>query len=362
MKQRKKKIVVAMSGGVDSSVAAALLKQRGFEVIGVFMRSWFDSSIAPGQDNRCCSLEASEVARRVADKIGIPFYVLNIHLPFRQYIVEYFLQRLAEGETPNPCIQCNRLIRFDFLLQHALALGADALATGHYVRLKNSGGEVQLHRGRDTHKDQSYVLYTLNQKKLKHLMYPIGDLTKVEVRKLAAQWDLAAADRLDSQDLCFIPKNMYATFLGKYLKLVPGPITRLDGTVVGQHQGFPLYTIGQREGLGVGGGTRLYVARKISKTNSIVVASQEELAGLHVTSFELREVSFIAGRPPELPWTCHVQVRYRGTEVKARLSKTRGRFRLDLQTPLRAITAGQSAVMYRGNRLYGGGIIDQLVA
>ena len=244
------KVVVAMSGGVDSSVAAALLKQQGYEVIGMMLRLWSE----PGKEdsNRCCTPDAMALARRVAAKLDIPFYVVDAKDVFRKTVVEYFLDGYARGETPNPCLICNRQIRWEFLLNHALALDAEFMATGHYARKHDDNDKYQLLRAVDKTKDQSYVLHVLNQEKLKRALFPVGDYTKPEIRKIAESFGLPTASRHDSQDLCFLAGDDYRNFLQRNAAemLKPGKITRRDGEVVGEHNGLANYTIGQRKGLG----------------------------------------------------------------------------------------------------------------
>ncbi|HRQ32705.1 MAG TPA: tRNA 2-thiouridine(34) synthase MnmA, partial [Anaerolineales bacterium] len=243
------KAVVAMSGGVDSSVAAALLKEQGYEVIGMMLRLWSE----PGKEesNRCCTPDSMAQARRVAALLDIPFYVIDAKDVFRETVVEYFLEGYARGETPNPCLVCNRKIRWTFLLDHALALGADFMATGHYARVRNENGKVELLRAVDRNKDQSYVLHVLDQEKLKHALFPVGEFTKPEIRQIAEKHGLPTASRKDSQDLCFLAGEDYRNFLQRNAAemLKPGEIVTRDGEAIGSHNGLANYTIGQRKGL-----------------------------------------------------------------------------------------------------------------
>ncbi|MCL4270294.1 MAG: tRNA 2-thiouridine(34) synthase MnmA, partial [Anaerolineales bacterium] len=256
----KKKVVVAMSGGVDSSVAAALLKEQGYDVTGMMMRLWSE----PGKEdsNRCCTPDSMAQARRVAAKLDIPFYVVDAKDVFRETVVQYFLDGYANGETPNPCLLCNRQIRWTFLLNHALALGAEYMATGHYVRRQTmDDGRSELWRAVDHSKDQSYVLHVLTQEKLKHALFPVGDYPKPEIRAIAERYGLPTASRKDSQDLCFLAGEDYRNFLQRNTPdiLTPGNIETPDGKVIGQHNGLANYTIGQRKGLGVASPVPLYV-------------------------------------------------------------------------------------------------------
>src|SRR5512134_3382164 len=263
------KVVVAMSGGVDSSVAAALLKEQGYDVIGMMLRLWSE----PGKEdsNRCCTPDSMAQARRVAAKLDIPFYVIDAKDVFHDTVVRYFLDGYARGETPNPCLICNRQIRWTFLLDHALALGADFMATGHYARIqKDEDGRIKLLRAVDRSKDQSYVLHVLDQEKLARALFPIGDYPKMEIRAIAEKHGLPTASRPDSQDLCFLAGEDYRNFLQRNAAeiLKPGEILTRDGTAVGTHTGLANYTIGQRKGLGVASPVPLYVLGKNAATNT----------------------------------------------------------------------------------------------
>ncbi len=351
------KVVIAMSGGVDSSVAAALLKQQGHEVIGMMLRLWSE----PGKEdsNRCCTPDSMASARRVAAKIDIPFYAVDAKEVFRKTVVEYFLGGYARGETPNPCLICNRQIRWTFLLEHALALGADFMATGHYARRRSTeGGQVELLRAVDRAKDQSYVLHVLNQDKLSKALFPVGDYTKPEIRRMAESFGLPTATRRDSQDLCFLAGEDDRSFLQRNAPgmLKPGQIVRKDGTVLGTHTGLANYTIGQRKGLGFSSLVPLYVLSKDATTNSVVVGTQDELGERELSS---RDVNWISGESPKEPLRADVKIRYTAKESPAEvmpLEKDLVRVRFD--APQRDITAGQAAVFYRDDVLLGGGIIQ----
>lgn len=353
---KKPHVIVAMSGGVDSSVAAAVLKKRGYEVSGIFLRTWFDRSIAPGAENRCCSIEAGEAAARVCHKFDIPFQIVNALVPFKKRVVDYFLSELAAGRTPNPCIPCNQFVRFDYLLKLARQKGANYLATGHYLQLHRKGSRIEVWRGRDRNKDQSYFQYTLTQKKLKHLLFPLGQYTKSQVRALARKYKLPAFNRDESQDICFIPKGKYQAFLAKYLDLKSGPITTTEGKIMGQHKGLVLYTIGQRSGLGIGGSKPFYVVKKNTSKNRLVVAQQADV-GRFQNNFFVKKASFISGQPPKLPFYCSVQTRYRQKAFPAVLTRERRRYLVTLKKAAVGITPGQSAVFYKGKQLIGGGEI-----
>ena len=350
------KVVVAMSGGVDSSVAAALLKEQGYEVIGMMMRLWSE----PGKEesNRCCTPDSMAQARRVAAILDIPFYVVDAKDVFRETVVEYFLEGYARGETPNPCLICNRKIRWTFLLDHALALGAEYMATGHYVRIQKAENQNRLLRAVDRNKDQSYVLHVLDQEKLNHALFPVGEYTKPEIRRIAEKHGLPTASRKDSQDLCFLAGEDYRNFLQRNAAeiLQPGEIVMSDGTALGQHNGLANYTIGQRKGLGVASPVPLYVLRKVATDNTLVVGSKEELGTLELAA---HDVSWVSGEAPVEPLHADVQIRYTAKEVPALVTPDgENQVRVQFEAPVRDATAGQAAVFYQGDVLLGGGLIS----
>ena len=351
------RVVVAMSGGVDSSVAAALLKQQGYEVVGMMLRLWSE----PGKEesNRCCTPDAMALARRVAAKLDIPFYVVDAKDVFRKTVVEYFLEGYARGETPNPCLICNRQIRWEFLLNHALALEAEFMATGHYARTtKNESGRINLLRAVDKNKDQSYVLHVLNQEKLKRALFPVGDYTKPEIRKMAESFELPTASRHDSQDLCFLAGDDYRNFLLRNAAemLKPGKITRRDGEVVGEHNGLANYTIGQRKGLAVSSAVPLYVLGKDAVANTVIVGTQDELGSRELTA---RDVNWISGEAPNELFRAEIKIRYTAKEADALVMPLEdGQVKVQFDAPQRDITAGQAAVFYQGDVLLGGGLIQ----
>ncbi len=350
------KVVIAMSGGVDSSVAAALLKQQGYEVIGMMLRLWSE----PGKEesNRCCTPDAMAQARRVAAKLDIPFYVVDAKEIFRETVVQYFLDGYARGETPNPCLMCNRQIRWTFLFDHARALGAEFMATGHYVRIRSSAGQRQLLRAVDASKDQSYVLHVLKQDKLAHALFPIGDHPKPEIRRLAEEFELPTAARKDSQDLCFLAGEDYRAFLQRNASeiLKPGEIRMRSGETVGTHTGLANYTIGQRKGLGIAAAMPFYVIGKETGTNTLVVGEAGELGSDELIA---RDVNWISGETPTEPFRAEVKIRYTAREAEATVTPfengTRTRVRFD--APQRDITPGQAAVFYQDGLMLGGGII-----
>ena len=349
-------VVVAMSGGVDSSVAAALLKEQGYDVIGMMLRLWSE----PGKEesNRCCTPDSMAQARRVAAKLEIPFYVIDAKDVFHNTVVQYFLDGYARGETPNPCLICNRQIRWTFLLDHALALGADYMATGHYVRIRKAEDSSQLLRAVDRNKDQSYVLYVLTQEKLKHALFPVGDYPKTEVRAIAERHGLPTASRKDSQDLCFLAGEDYRNFLQRNAAemLQPGGIMTRDGRSVGAHNGLANYTIGQRKGLGIASPVPLYVLGKDAAANTLIVGTQDELGSRELTA---RDVNWLSEETPAGPLRAEVKIRYTAKEAGALVTPLDGdRVEVQFDTPQRDITAGQAAVFYQGDLLIGGGIIQ----
>lgn len=352
----KNRVVVAMSGGVDSSVAAALLCEQGYEVVGMMLRLWSE----PGSEsfNRCCTPESMDLARRVARHLGIPFYVMDVRKPFENNIVKYFIEGYSHGVTPNPCMMCNRHMRFGTLLKRALSVGADFLATGHYAQLQQAAqGKIKLLRGIDSHKDQSYVLSVLSQDQLSRALFPIGKYSKHEVRKLARDFDLPVADRPDSQDLCFLAGGDYRNFLQRHAPHIasPGPIVNLMGSILGEHQGLPFYTIGQRKGLGISAPQPLYVIEKDTENNTLIVGIKEELGACELIA---RDTNWVSIEPPYVPIRAQVKIRYQAKETPATIHPLDGgRVRIVFDHYLRDITPGQSAVFYDGDFVLGNGII-----
>ena len=351
------RVVVAMSGGVDSSVAAALLKEQGYDVIGMMLRLWSE----PGKEesNRCCTPDSMAQARRVAAKLDIPFYVVDAKDVFHDTVVQYFLDGYARGETPNPCLICNRQIRWTFLLDHALALGADFMATGHYARIRKAeGARMNLLRAVDKSKDQSYVLHVLDQQKLAKAMFPVGDYPKTEIRAIAEKHGLPTASRKDSQDLCFLAGEDYRNFLQRNAAdiLKPGEILTQEGKAVGRHNGLANYTIGQRKGLGLASPVPLYVLGKDSVTNSLIVGTQAELGSRELMA---RDVNWLSGEAPERPFRAEVKIRYTAKEAEALVMPLDGnRAQVWFDASQRDITAGQAAVFFDADLLIGGGIIE----
>ena len=358
--ERNKKVVVAMSGGVDSSVAAALLKRAGVDVIGVFMKFWSESKKGElAGFNRCCSLEAEKRARKVAKILKIPFYVFNFEKEFKKKIVDCFLKEYRAGRTPNPCVVCNKEIKFGLLLEKALRLNADFVATGHYAKIKKIENrkqkiEYRLLKGRDKNKDQSYFLWQLNQKQLKHVLFPVGDFNKVQVRKLAKKFKLPAFEVPESMEICFVQITIN-DFLKKYLKEKVGNIVDKKGRILSRHQGLWFYTIGQRKGIGLAGGP-YYVLDKDFKKNLLIVTKTRK--DLYKKELMVKNVNWVLGKSPKLPLKIKAKIRYRHKPVSATIYKIQDtKYKILFDNPQPAITPGQSVVFYRGQELLGGGII-----
>ncbi len=366
------RVVVGMSGGVDSSVAAALLKEQGYDVIGIMLRLWSEPAAASLDsdmvaENKCCSIESMADARRVAAKLDIPFYVVNVEQPFQEHIVDYFYDEYVSGRTPNPCLRCNRHIRFTLLLERALALGADYLSTGHYVRVDTdpSTGRRRLRRGLSLEKDQSYVLHVLNQEQLCHALFPLGEYTKPQVRALAAEAGLPVAAKAESQEICFVAANDYRGFIRRYAATNaralprPGPILDESGKQLGEHQGLAYYTIGQRKGLGLSAGEPLHVLKMDAGTNALVVGRAQSLER---TFFTVSQTTYPSGITPVEPFAAEVKVRYKAAPAPAMVTPLPGgRAQVRLYQPQRAVTPGQAAVFYGGAEsdvVLGGGLIE----
>ena len=357
---KKPVVAIAMSGGVDSSVAAALLVEQGYNVIGMMLRLWSEQDSESA--NRCCAPDSIALARRVAAILSIPFYVLDARQQFYDSVVRSFIDDYTHNLTPNPCITCNRIVRWDFLLYHALAAGADFLATGHYARIsQDSTGAYQLSRGVDPSKDQSYVLHILTQNKLRHALFPLGEYTKQEVRRMAHNFNLPVADRPDSQDLCFTGINGdYRQFLTRNAPSTvnPGLILDHQGRVVGNHSGLAFFTIGQRKGLHISSPVPLYVLEKDPFRNVLVVGSSDHLGNNQLMS---EGVNWIAGEPPNSSFPALVKIRYKAQDVQGNVNiLDKNSIRIDFNNLVRDITPGQAAVLYNGDICLGGGIISNI--
>lgn len=353
----KRKAVVAMSGGVDSSVAAALMKEDGYDVVGIMLKLW--KGEAANNDSGCCSLDAAEDARRVAQVLDIPFYVLNFADQFSATVIDNFKRRYAAGLTPNPCVECNRSIKFAALLDRARQYGADVLATGHYARTDSVGGRHRLLRACERSKDQSYVLYMLGQEELAMARFPVGGYAKPQIREIAASLGLRTAFKAESQDLCFVPGGDTHSFLSEQVPggSVPGDVVTADGRRLGRHKGFAHYTIGQRRGLGVGAGLPLYVTDIRPDDNTVVVAGAGQAT---VDEMTVEGVSMVGGSENEL--RCTVMTRYRGAEVPATVRRTSYGASVVFDQPQARPAPGQTAVFYRGDEVLGGGTIRREAA
>jgi len=353
---RSATVVAAMSGGVDSSVAAALLVEQGYSVIGIMLRLWSE----PGteNENRCCTPDDMAIAKRVAARLGIPFYAVDAQEYFYREVVEGFIDGYRAGITPNPCVRCNQNVRWGLLLNQARMMGADYLATGHYARLdRGENGKLRLRRGVDEHKDQSYVLSVLNQNQLEHTLFPLGEYRKEEVRSLASKFRLAPAKKSDSQDLCFLGSQDYRNFLLRNAPEVaqPGRIVNRNGETIGEHQGLAFYTIGQRKGLGISSPEPLYVLGKDVDQNILVVGEKADLGCSELTAVGF---NWISGEVPRSPLRAQVKIRYKATAAGALLVPLDGNeVHMRFDHPLRDITPGQRAVAYDGDVVLGGGMI-----
>ena len=337
-----------MSGGVDSSVAAALLQAQGHEVVGVTLQQWpRDDMEESAKHGGCCSLNAVEDGRRVASLLGIPYYCWNLEKEFGERVIEPFHRDYLEGRTPNPCVRCNAFVRFDLMLGRVLDLGFDRLATGHYARIVNGG---ELHTAVDDAKDQSYMLYHLDRDRLGHILFPLGGMTKSEVREHAREFGLPVANKAESQEICFIPRGETSRYLADRLPVRAGEVVDSTGRQLGSHRGTPLYTVGQRSGFGDLAETGpWYVTRVDAPTNRLVVGRKEELA---VRDVNLRDVTFVDGSQPE-SIRCEARLRYHAQPIAG----TYRSGRLSLDEPFFGAAPGQAAVLYSGSRVLGGGII-----
>jgi tRNA-specific 2-thiouridylase len=365
------KIAVAMSGGVDSSAAAALLKAGGHELVGFTMQLWNQRrGLSVGEDgeplpSRCCSLDDVYDARRVAEELGFPFYVLNLERDFERDVVAPFVQSYLEGETPIPCVACNSRLKFASLDRTALSVGCEKVATGHYARVRfdETAGRYRLLRGLDARKDQTYFLWELTQEQLSRSLFPLGEMTKEEVREVARQNGLYVAEKRESQEICFVPDGDYAGFIDRYLEAegrederpARGEIVDTEGRVVGEHEGVHRFTVGQRKGLGISRPLPLYVVRVEPESNRVVVGHDAELLS---RGFTAAGVNWVAFDEPEEPVRADVRVRYRHTEAPATITPLGGgRARVRFDDPQRAVTPGQATVFYRGEEVVGGGWI-----
>jgi tRNA-specific 2-thiouridylase len=363
-KQKKKRVIVGMSAGVDSSVAAALLKEQGYDVVGVFLHFWKE----PGQDalreNKCCSLESQQDARKVAHKLDIPLYTVNAANEFKKEVVDYFLNETKAGRTPNPCVVCNERIKFNFLFKKMLEMEADYVATGHYAEIKKVGDKFHLFTSCDEEKDQTYFLYNLTQAQLGKILFPIGAYKKPDVRKKAQGIGLSVFDKEDSQGLCFTPEKYPTEFLKRNLELSEGDIVDTNGKVLGKHQGLELYTIGQRRGINIGGTGPYFVVGRDFANNRLIVTNDETNDQIFRKSMEV-EIKHWISEEPKLPLETNVKIRYRHPLVRAIIKNKKASrdpraqiYEVEFLQEQKAVTPGQSAVFYSDQReVLGGGII-----
>jgi tRNA-specific 2-thiouridylase len=389
----KPKVFVAMSGGVDSSVAAKLMQDQGHKTIGVFLHFWKEEGIKQFE-NKCCSAEAFLDASRVCHSLGIPLYTMNFSRVFKKEIVDNFINEYKRGSTPNPCARCNKLVKLGLLIERARKLGFDYVASGHYARIKKARKQkskkasfvYKLFRAKDKEKDQSYFLYNLTQERLKHLIFPLGEFKKKEVREMARKFKLPVSEKKDSQEVCFIPEKSHNEFLRRHIKMNPGPIKLLAplvkggrGVKIGKHQGLPLYTIGQRKGVEIGGTGPYYAAKFDYKKNILYVVNDAHDKALYSDHLVAKNVNWISGIKPKMPFKCEAVIRYHHKPVKCKiitppnppLRKGREKFPLltkegvgggfnylvKFNQPQRAVTPGQSVVFYKGDEMLGGGVI-----
>ena len=350
------RVVVAMSGGVDSSVAALLLQRQGFDVIGVTMKLYsLDEANLPPSYQGCCTLDDVEDARMVCRSLGIPHYVLNVQREFQEHVIDYFRREYSKGRTPHPCIACNDKIKFSFLMNRAAALQAAYVATGHYAKIEHTGDGWVLKKGVDTAKDQSYVLFGMGQEELARTLMPVGAYAKQAIRDMALDAGFINAEKPDSQDICFIPLGDYKAYLKQHITAVPGNVVHVDGTVLGEHQGIEYFTVGQRRGLGINSKEPLYVVQVDAEIDRVVVGPEEALYRDRVWT---SRVNYTSGSPPEGPTRVEVKIRYKASEAPAVLYPQDDGAMVCFNEPQRALTPGQAAVFYQGDVLMGGGIIE----
>lgn len=352
-----RKALIAMSGGVDSSVAALLMKEKGYDCVGCTMKLYRNEDAGIENEHTCCSLDDVEDAKRIARYLEIPYYIFNFSQDFRANIIDRFVWSYENGRTPNPCIDCNRYMKFGKLFERAQILGCDKVVTGHYARIEKQGGQYILKKAVDAKKDQSYVLYTMTQKQLSQTMFPLGELEKTTVRKLAQEHGFTNAEKPDSQDICFVPDGDYARVVELYAKhpVYPGNFVDLSGAVLGQHRGIIHYTIGQRKGLGISFSKPHYVCAIDPASNTITLGKNADVHQRHLTADDF---NWISGSAPCRPIRCKAKIRYGQAEQPATATAlSDGTVKVLFDAPQRAVTPGQAVVLYDGDIVLGGGVI-----
>ena len=349
------KVVVGMSGGVDSSVAALLLKQQGYDVTGVFMKNWEETD----EDGVCAATRDYEDVRNVCDVIGIPYYAVNFAQEYWDRVFTFFLDEYKRGRTPNPDVLCNREIKFKAFLDYALRLGADVLATGHFARLDCAGGRTRLLKAADGNKDQTYFLSLLNQQQLSRALFPVGDMTKAQVRDIARKAGLSTSEKKDSTGVCFIGERNFKRFIMQYLPAQPGDMRLEDGTPVGRHDGLMYYTIGQRRGLGLGGAGESWVVLKKDLEHNVLVVSRGDPQSLYTSALRASGASWVAGVPPSESFTAKAKTRYRQSDQPCKAMLSGDRVLVEFETPQRAVTPGQYVAFYNGDECLGAAVIEE---
>jgi len=367
-KIERKRVLVAMSSGVDSSVAAAILKGQGYEVVGIFMHFWKEPDKDALRENKCCSLESQEDARKVAHKMGIPLYTVNSASEFKKEVVDYFLEETRAGRTPNPCVVCNEKIKFNFLFKKMLEMEADWVATGHYAKIKKINGKYHLYTSSDEEKDQTYFLYNLKQEQLGRIMFPVGEYKKPEIRRMAKEMEIPVFDKDDSQGLCFTPEKYPTEFIKRHMKLKGGNVIDTAGRKIGKHEGLQLYTIGQRRGINIGGTGPYYVVKRDFIKNELIVTNNENDPAVFCAKVLVENVNWLADEP-SLPLLTNIKIRYRhqlvsGTIIKKNSNKksksAKHNYVVVFTDSQKAVTPGQSAVFYSSEgEVLGGGVIAQ---
>ncbi len=350
------KVIVAMSGGVDSAVAALLLKQRGYRIQGMFMKNWTDPLAA-----ECPWEKEARDFHRICKQIGIPGTIATFEHEYRKKVVEYLINGYRRGVTPNPDMLCNREIKFKVFLQKARSLGADYIATGHYVQKIKKENICELHQARDLDKDQSYFLALLNQAQIRRAIFPIGRYKKTEIRKIAQRAHIPVYDKKDSQGICFIGKVKFSDFIRQYIRSKPGLVKFTNGKIIGEHEGLAFYTIGQRHGLGIGGGRPYYVADKDMNTNTLYVTAQTSDSTLYTKKIIVSSMNWISGKQPSLPQRCAARIRYRQPKQYCHIHKNGEGLVFIFDKKQRAATTGQFAVCYQRTAMLGGGVISRII-